>query len=247
MSYKELSHSGQGTLESHYGFERKAPGILRRRVYVYQNRIDRRRKLPLVIVLDGQHLFEATAPMVSWRAERACDARQTPFLLVGFPSSTQRYPEYIGWSQKEGHTFEAAQNFRIYLVKHLLPYLKKRYRVDPERVYLLGASAGGVAALYCAWRHPGVFEAVGCLSAGRHYYPELLRTFKKAPPFRLYLSCGDRGMDRGFRSQTRNFAKALTKRGADVRLKLHAGDHSERTWSRRLPRVLDFFLGPESG
>lgn len=242
----ELSHSGQGILEAHYGFETEAPGILRRRIYVYQNRFDRRRKLPLVIALDGQHLFEATAPMVSWRAESTCDNRKRPFLLVGFPSSTQRYPEYIGWSKKEGHTYPAAQAFRYYLVEQLLPYLAEYYRIDHDRVYLMGASAGGVAALYSAWRHPEVFDAVACLSAGRHYYLELLRTFKEPPPFRLYLSCGDRGMDRGFRPQTRNFARALTKRGAKVRLRLHSGDHSERTWARRLPGVLDFFLGPES-
>ena len=53
-----------------------------------------------------------------------------------------------------------AQSWSIPVLEHLLDTLEKQYRIDPERVYLTGVSAGGDAAWDWAMLHPERFAAV---------------------------------------------------------------------------------------
>jgi enterochelin esterase-like enzyme len=199
------------------------------------------RRCNLLIFLDGQNLFatdhEGRNP--HWSAEKHFSQCGEPLLAVAVPASRRRYPEYVGWSQEHYHP--AGPSHADFLVHSVLPYLQSLYPNARLRA-LIGASAGGVAALYTGWSHPGVFPGIGCLSAGRHYFEELLEMFDGAPAPKVYLSCGDRGMDAGFQEHNRELARALKARGCQVRLRMHKGDHSEPVWSRRLPDLLRFFL-----
>ncbi len=49
----------------------------------------------------------------------------------------------------------------------VLQEVKRRYRVDPERVYLTGHSMGGTGATDLTLHHPGVFAAVVPIAAAR--------------------------------------------------------------------------------
>jgi enterochelin esterase-like enzyme len=202
------------------------------------------RRCNLLLFLDGQNLFETDhrGNNPHWSAERQFAKCEEPLLVVAIPASRRRYPEYVGWSQEPGHYSPAGASHADFLVNCVLPYLLDLYPNARLRA-LIGASAGGVAALYTGWTYPGVFPGIGCLSAGRHYFAELLERFDGVPAAKVYLSCGNRGMDAGFQQPNRELAKALKARGCEVKLRLHQGDHSEPVWSRRLPDLLDFFLG----
>lgn len=238
LSVKTLDCQAEGTLETHFGFEEGPTGVLRRRLWVYRP-AGFRRGGPVVFFLDGQNAFGERG----WRAERAADRCPVKCLLVGVSNSSRRYPEYIGWSQEDGHTDPVAERHADYLVDTVVPYIQDVYRTGKRRA-LAGASAGGVAALYTGWTRPKVFSTIGSFSAGRHYYDELLERFPEKPPFRLYLSCGDQGLDREFRPQTAEFARHLKARGTEMRLRLHKGSHHETTWARRIPDFLNFFTAP---
>ncbi len=235
-SVKSFELPVAGRLETHYGFEDQPTGVLRRRLWVYRPE-KLGRQPPVVFFLDGQNAFGDDG----WRAERAAAKLSRPCLLVGVSNTVRRYPEYIGWSEAEGHRDSVAERHAAYLVDMVVPYIESYYKTGKRRA-LAGASAGGVAALYTAWSHPGVFKTVASFSAGRHYYRELTRRFKGKPPFRLYLSCGDRGMDVELRPQTEQFARVVKARGGKFLLRLHRGDHSEATWARRMPDFLKYFL-----
>lgn len=219
--------------------------MYRRRLLLWRNFSRSNRRCQLLIFLDGQNLFESAndGSTPHWAAEKRLATVREPLLVAAVPASRRRYPEYVGWSEE--HFSPAGPRHADFLVHCVLFYLNSLYPNAKLRG-LVGASAGGVAALYTGWRHPNIFPAIGCLSAGRHYFAELLSRFQGLPAPKIYLSCGDRGMDSGFREENRQFARALRERGAEVRLRLHQGDHSEPVWSRRLNDLFNFLLVSKS-
>lgn len=234
-----------GYLERHTQWEPEGgTGVYRRSLLFWKNFTRRSTPCDLLLFLDGQHLFDAwrsseRAPC--WNAEKKLSKWEEPLLVVGIPASKRRYPEYIGWSTEPGHYSSSGDRHAIFLIDFVIPYIKSLY--PRARIKgLIGASAGGVAALYTGWLYPRAFPTIACLSAGRHYFSELLDQFERRPARRIYLSCGNRGMDRDFLIQNKRFAAALKARGAEVRSRWHQGDHSEKVWGRRLPDLLDFTL-----
>ena len=236
----------EGVLEKHSLWEPPGgSGVYRRSLWFWKNFASDDTVCDLLIFLDGQNLFKAASlgRRRHWNAERHFAQRHHPLLVVGVPASVRRYPEYIGWSREPGHFSISAQKHAYFLVHFLLPYVRDLYPRSQIKG-LIGASAGGVAALYTAWSFPRVFPAVGCLSAGRHYFSELLELYEGMPAQKLYLSCGDTGMDAELLPSSKKFAKLLrARKGLDLRTCWHRGKHSEVVWSRRLPDLLDFFLG----
>lgn len=243
--YPETAYGG--TLERHTEWEPKGgTGVYRRRLLLWKNFSRPNRRAHLLLFLDGQNLFQTghVGNNPHWAAEKYLWKCQEPLLVVAIPASRRRYPEYVGWSQE--HYDHAGERHADFLVHSVLPYLWSLYPNTRLRA-LVGASAGGVAALYTAWCYPKLFPGVGCLSAGRHYFTELLERFEGGPAPKVYLSCGNRGMDSGFQTANRELAHALKARNCEVRLRLHQGDHSEPVWSRRLPDLLDFFVSSRCG
>lgn len=93
------------------------------------------------------------------------------------------------------------QPFVDYLTRELLPWVRARYHItgDPQRALVGGLSAGGVAAVYAAWRAPGVFGKVLSQSGAFWTAPEgdaegewLARQLAVSDPIpaRFYLDAG---------------------------------------------------------
>jgi predicted esterase len=61
---------------------------------------------------------------------------------------------------------DAETGFQAERLKELLEDLKKRYRVDEDRVYLTGLSMGGFATWELAEKHPEEFAAIAPLCSG---------------------------------------------------------------------------------
>ncbi len=238
--YQETAYGG--FLERHTEWEPKGgTGVYRRRLMIWKNFTRSNRKADLLLFLDGQNIFatEHKAPPPHWSGEKHFSRYPHPLVVAAIPASRRRYPEYVGWSHEH---YDAAGAAHVgFLVNAVLPYLHSLYPNARLRA-LVGASAGGVAALYTGWSHPSSFPGLACLSAGRHYFGELLERFPGLPAPKIYLSCGNRGMDAGFRDENRLLARALKERGGEVLLRLHQGDHSEPVWSRRLPDLMNFLL-----
>lgn len=233
---------GLGHLEQHSNWEPLGgSGVYRRRLTLWRNFTNPRRHCQLLLFLDGQNTFQIghQGSNPSWSAEHHLIKYPRPLLAVAIPASHRRYPEYVGWS-REHYSPSAAKHARL-LASFIVPYILSLYP-RAQLQGLIGASAGGVAALYAGWTHPCLYPGIACLSAGRHYFRELLETFTGVPAPKVYLSCGNKGMDLDFQSANQEFAQALRRRGADLRLRMHQGDHSEPVWNRRLPDILKTFL-----
>ena len=240
---KQIETRGLGILERHtqWGAPRST-GLYNRRLLVWKNFQGKTSSCQVLVVLDGQNLFRngPEQQFASWDGEDCFSMATEPLLVVAVPASRRRYQEYVGWSREPGHYSISGEKHAEFLVGSVLNYIERSYP-ESRLAGMIGASAGGVAALYTAWRYPHLFPALACLSAGRHYFQELLALFPKIPSQRIYLSCGDQGMDCEFILANAQFTQSLLARGGQVRLELHSGDHSETTWSARLPKVLRYF------
>jgi len=65
-------------------------------------------------------------------------------------------------------------------VMRVLEEVRRRYPIDPQRIYLTGHSMGGTGAVYLAMRHPDVFAAAAPLAAA-YSYPWLARNLSSIP------------------------------------------------------------------
>lgn len=141
------------------------------------------------------------------------DTQEPAPLLVGLHSWSTDYTTGVGsayarWCMDLGWVF-IYPNFRgpnrrpqatgsdlaVGDILSAVRYARDHARVDPRRVYLVGASGGGHAALMMAGRAPAVWTAVSawvgisdlaawhreCKAAGRHYWRDVVASCGGAP------------------------------------------------------------------
>jgi len=249
LSVRPVEGSWPGQLWSHYGFEPGPTGVRRRKLLIYlPSSYSPRRRQQVVYLLDGQNAFGLPgAAGGGWKAELVLEellaGREVgPTVLVGVCHSNRRYAEYLGWTETPDYPADpAADRFSTYLAEVVRPYVESLIKVRSQ--FLVGCSAGGVAALYTAFRHPRYYSGVASLSAGRGFYQILLdRYIPEKLPFPVFLSCGGRGMDREFEEESGEFAQELDSRG-DIRYRHDPrASHHEKAWARILPECFSFLL-----
>ncbi len=81
-----------------------------------------------------------------------------------FPHFQVRPSRTRSWGYRTVSTYDAMQ---------VITYMKKNYPIDPNRVYLVGSSAGGSGAMHLASCYPDEFAAVLPLIAAGNNYPLL--------------------------------------------------------------------------
>ncbi len=242
-------NGGEGSLWAHYGFEHGPSGLRRRRLLVYTPPgYTESRRYPVLYLLDGQNVFDQpNARGGGWRINLAMDRLLAdkiilPGILVAVCHSDQRLREYCGWSDDEAYEHRLGDIHADYLVDTVKPFIDRNYATRPNRANtsIAGASAGGVAALYTTLRHPKVFARAGCMSAGRHFFKELLEKFPRPPSnLQIFLSCGTEGMDTDFLRLNRSFRQAMVRRGVTTELRVGRDEaHDEAAWSRMVYYLL---------
>jgi predicted alpha/beta superfamily hydrolase len=145
-----------------------------------------------------------------------------------------------------------------FLVDELKPRIDRDYPTNPDReaTFLAGSSMGGLASLWGACRHSGVFSRAACFSSAFWFALDPLVAFLNAFPVPDYVYL-DVGTAEGSRqhneeerlryvNDSRRVAQELAARGlGEDRLKLvidEGGEHNEAAWARRLPAALKWWL-----
>jgi enterochelin esterase family protein len=151
------------------------------------------------------------------------------------------------------------ETFADVVAGELVPWVQRRYHAtsDPRAVVVGGFSLGGLAASFCAFRHPEVFGNVLSQSGsywwfqnGDDEYEWLARQIAAAPrkPIRFYLDVGlleGRGPP-GAPSMVlvnRHLRDVLTAKGYPVSLRVVAGEHHASNWRGTLGDALAGLLG----
>ena len=133
-------------------------------------------------------------------------------------------------------------------VMNVLERVRKAYRIDPSRIYLMGNSMGGVGTLYLGVRYPGIWAALapsGGPVAAWSYPFERLRQGHIA----LLLIHGERDSHSNPRA-SRALLEAARAEHVEASLLIVKGADHEHAWREVLPQTFDFFdrhRKPEAG
>jgi polyhydroxybutyrate depolymerase len=196
----------------------------KREYYLYAPRTpDSSKLLPLVVVLHGSG-DTGLMPLKRWK-----DLADRENIIIAGPNALNRE----AWRIPEDAPTP---------IYEMIEALKKRYPIDPQRVYLFGHSGGAIVALYLALLQSEYFAAAA-IHAGALYPkdgPFVERTRRKIP-FSLFVGTRDPLFPVADLRQTRDM---LTSRGFSVDLtEIEGHNHDYGRRSDEINKMIwQFFL-----
>lgn len=224
------------------------------------------RHYPLLVLQDGQNLFDPETAFIrgrTWRAAEQADAaieagEVEPLVIAGVANAGERrlaeYTPTRDWKLGGGE----ARLYGEMLIRELLPFLRERYRVlaDAARTGLGGSSLGGLVSLWLGLQHPEIFGRLAVLSPSvwwNHrfivrYVDEVAPALPVRP--RIWLDVGDEEGRRTVADAERLEAR-LGAHGWRTERDLHfeiarGGTHDEGAWAERVRPMLRFLFPAEA-
>ena len=219
---------------------------------------------PVLYIFDGQTVFSHPESAVydTWcvnttMEQLASQGNLRPWIIVAIDHTNDRLAEYSPWTGGRGD--RCAQ----FLVNELKPYIDKTYRTlsQPQWTGIMGASMGGLMALYIGKTYPKVFGRIGALSPALmwggggqmfQYWDRHTHCWSK---IHLYVGSQEQysfyGVWLDYVPITRDFYDHLKQLGYsdhEVRFTLAPGEsHYETSWQRQLPSILRWLLEEPKG
>jgi predicted alpha/beta superfamily hydrolase len=235
------------------------PGVPpKRHVRVYEPLRTRAEDRPLLLLFDGQNVFDDAPSFAGgWHAHRAVERlakNVAPPIVVGVDHGHEhRISELSPFHF--GSVRGSLDDFLTWIVNWLLPKVRAEHRVttDPRRVVVGGSSMGGLAALYAVLKRPDVFGGAISMSPSLWIARGKILSFAEAhrprPGARIYLDAGAREGGGRLLAATERMAGIL-RRAPDADVMFRAdprGQHREQDWRRRLLPALRFHFGTRLG
>ncbi|WP_350293968.1 alpha/beta hydrolase-fold protein [uncultured Croceitalea sp.] len=122
---------------------------------------------PVILVMDGEYLFEITNSIVKIKVSRN---EMPASIIVGIPNNTaKRYDMALKLSKSNGQNFFGnnegnTQKYLSFLREELFPFLKKNYRINTHRT-IIGMSPTFGPVLEAFWNQPDLFRGYIVLAA----------------------------------------------------------------------------------
>jgi predicted peptidase len=222
-----------GDTERHYLLE-EAGEIMPYRVYVPRS-YDGDRHYPLIIALHGlganeDSFFDSYGQVVPKLAEQHG-------YLVAAPLGYRGDGAYGAALARSGGDPALVRKSELSEldVMRVLNLMKKNYRVDEKRIYLMGHSMGAIGTWYLAAKYPEIWAAVAPFSGVGN--PAAVETMKSIPQFVVH-GAADLTVPVG---GSRAMVEAMKKLGVIHQyIEVPAGDHINVVMPN-LPAVFDFF------
>lgn len=208
------------------------------------------KRYPVLYVQDGQNVFmPGSIYNGEWRLDEIADSlirtgATEEFIIVAINNTKDRWVEYSGTPE--------GMNYLKFIANNLKPFIDKNFRTKADRgnTAIMGSSMGGLISFYMVWMYPNVFSKAACLSSGfaydeGHAVSKFAASPKKLSGTRLYLDCGDQGLDKYFLVDNEKMKLLLAKHSEiKVMYRVFPGaDHNEYAWSKRLDVPLKFLFG----
>jgi predicted alpha/beta superfamily hydrolase len=213
----------------------------------------------VVYVQDKDYLFQSNS-LIALEVLFE-ESKLAELVLVGVETK-DRFLEYTPWHGKaldDRHDDfgGGGADYLSFLAQKLKPYIDRKYNTltDLENTGIVGASLGGLIALYAAYLYPGIFGRIGSIS-GSFWYEGLMEFMETQQLDRIgqkiYMDVGSlEGADRtnvlkNMVSRTKNAYQTLCNKGfADENCKLvveQDGIHHPSFFTRRFPNALGWLF-----
>lgn len=227
---------------------------------------DAKRRYPLLILQDGQNLFDPQTSFIrgrTWRVAETADAvigagLVEPLVIAGVANGGERrlaeYTPSRDWKMGGGD----AGKYSDMLIRELLPFLRSEYRLrdGAENTGIGGSSLGGLLSLWLGLRHAETFGKLAVLSPSVWWNHKYIVSYLNdaAPELpqrpRIWLDVGDAEGRRTLADAELLAARLTThgwREGVDLQFKRVAGGrHDEDSWAQRVGPMLRF-LYPARG
>jgi predicted alpha/beta superfamily hydrolase len=225
------------------------------------------RALPLLLLHDGQNLFEPERALAgrTWRVAETVEAlieagAIPPMVIAGIDHTGPNRIREFG----DGTTYGR------FVVDEVLPYLRKTYpvRADFDGTWLGGSSMGGLVTMHIAAHYPDVFGRLFVHSPSVWWKRRvILRTIRRPGFFgtllgrphsrglnaaaRIWLSIGLREGEQAVADARKLRDAILTMRAGDASRLLYVedpeGTHSEDAWAEQFALALRAFSDSSAG
>jgi len=210
------------------------------------------RRYPVLYFHDGQVAFSDN-PNRAWHAqianaEGAAAGLMREAILVGVFHGSDRGADYLDPS-----IMGRGDLYLHWLSEHVKPLIDASYRTltGPRDTGSVGASFGGVAAIYHGWERPDVFGLIGSFSPS-FWATSIDNTLEEgdAKGVRVYLDSGDSGTSNDGYENTSVARDRILRRAAEpnvfgehvYHVVGHGDQHHEVYWAERLPNAMRFLL-----
>ena len=197
--------------------------------------------VPLLVVLDGND-YQKMGKIVSIVDNLISQSKIQPIALALVSHGRQaRFVEYA-----------ASESTLLFLTEIVLPFAQQKLNlIDIQHTQgaygILGASMGGLMALYCGLRAPQIFGRVLSQSGAFDFgydsrgLDEFVR-YIPTKPIRIWM---DAGRYEWLLPSNQRMAELLKERGYSIAYKEFSGGHNYTSWRNELPYGL-MTLFPES-
>lgn len=246
---------------------RRLPGMRMLRVYMPSPAFRGAEPLPMLLVNDGHKAFESARhrSVAPWQQSGTmqlhrvmdgmlCAGLIKPAAVVAIAThASSRADHYVPIRSRHGETdFGGQGDIYLDLIEHeVLPAVQSRFGAIAwsqranDRV-LVGASIGGLSALYGAMTRPSVFGAAVALSPSAWVEDGFLTRLAQrdyAGNARIAADVGEHEQA-PIREHCAQLFTAMSDRGGDQVLAVEVpGLHNEDSWRQRLPRLLRHVIG----
>jgi enterochelin esterase family protein len=224
-----------------------------RRVWIYTPSDYNKANNPYnyMIVLDGR-FFKFAIKLTTILDNLIADGQVPPLVTIMVDNPGRTWQESMEYRDKEYSCYPPFTNF---LSQELVPWLHQSYHLSdvPMDIFLMGGSAGGLAAIYTTLEHPNTFGNAISLSGSFWWRPEndeewewLSRQFAKQDftPTRFYIEVGlleSKPSSTGFPGQVlsnRHLRNVLKAKGYEVHYDEQMHGHDSMAWQIALPESL---------
>lgn len=241
----------------------KLTGKKKRNVYIYlpeSYEQDSESRYPVLYMFDGHNIFidEEASFGKSWGLKDYMDFTETPLIVVGIECNHDpdngRLKEYAPYSFSDPTYGKIAGKGKLtmeWIVRWLKPQIDKNFRTLPDRefTFIGGSSMGGLMSLYALLAHNDVFSRAAALSpsiwANKREIDRLIRTASIDENTVLYMDYGSEEFTnhKGMQPLFNKTVNLLLKKGIFLTSRvIPYGDHSEASWERQLPFVIETLM-----
>lgn len=129
-----------------------------------------------------------------------------------------------------------------FLVKEMLPSIKKKYRINEQDIAIGGVSLGGLNAAFAAYLYPEVFKKAAIMSPAFWYKPEIFELWKGVddPKYNIYLSTGTIN---DAQEDADRFLEIISGKNIKYQYDQINQGHSWGNWKKLTDDMLIFFYG----
>jgi len=211
-------------------------------------------RYPVLYMHDGQNLFDPATAFagIDWGMDETATrlikkGKIQAIIIVGLTNTPARLDEYADTT--------IGRNYMRFMVEEVKPLIDKQYRTLPRREHtaVMGSSMGGLVSLYLIFLFPEIFSKAGCLSSSLFWHDHAVFDFissQESVPnkVKIYIDHGGVGDEAKYAPDYRGLRDLLIEKGCRPGIDLaycfdKRGDHSERSWARRVKRPLRFLFG----